>query len=182
MKMGWLSAFKPKAPQRGVVGPWDGQTVDVDQFWADAWAELSQRQHKLSQRLKLADARWSVDQNTGLIQFERRDGVLINAPVQIIGALNPRNDSFTWGWDHPSVKVRLRAFAERTRWFGDRHNLNELTEPVVKMSEADAWRLTAVAVKVNAAMGAYRAPTGGPVIFMTIGEPTILNGHAKPHA
>lgn len=174
--MGWLSVLRGSNHNKlAPVGPWDGQQVDVDRFWGEAWAELNLRQQKLQKKLKLGDARWSVDQNTGLIQFDRADGARITAPVQIIGALNPRNDMFTWGWDHPSVKVRLRAFAERTRWFGDRHRLRELTEPVVKMSEADAWRLTAVALKVNAAQGAYRAPTpGGPVIFMTIGDPTVV--------
>jgi hypothetical protein len=152
------------------VAPWDGEPVDVDRYWAEAWADLMRRQQKLTHGLSLEDARWTVDQNTGLIQFDRRDGSVVTAPVQIIGAWNPKNDSFTWGWDHPSVKVRLRAFAERTRWFGDRHKVAELTQPVVKMSEAEAWRLTAVAMKVNAAAGAYRAPTGGPVIFMTLGD------------
>ena len=165
--MRWPFSF---GKSKSHTGPWDGESVDIDRYWAEAWADLARGQQKLTRKLALEDARWTVDQNTGLIQFERRDGALVSAPVQIIGAWNPRNDSFTWGWDHPSVKVRLRAFAERTRWFGDRHKLTELTEPVVKISEAEAWRLSAVAMKVNAASGVYRAPTAGPVIFMTLGD------------
>jgi hypothetical protein len=160
-----FSAFRSKT-----VGPWDGEAVDIDRYWAEAWADLATRQKRLARRLQLNDAIWTVDQSTGLIQFDRKDGAIVTAPVQIIGAWNPKNDTFTWGWDHPSVRTRLRAFAERTRWFGDRHKLKELTEPVLKASEAEAWRLTAVAMKVNAATGAYRAPTGGPVIFMTMGD------------
>jgi hypothetical protein len=162
--------FAKRPGPKAVPNPWDGQRVDIDRFWAEAWAELSLGQQILARRLKLSDARWTVDQNTGLIQFDRRDGALISAPVQIIGSWNPRSEMFTWGWDHPSVKLRLRASAERTRWFGDKHGLEELTAPNLRVSEAEAWRLTAVARKVNAAVGAYRAPTEGPVIFMTIGD------------
>ncbi|MGE3302293.1 MAG: DUF6882 domain-containing protein [Hyphomonadaceae bacterium] len=154
---------------------WEGEPVDVDRYWAEAWAELNQRSQILSRKLGLGDSRWTVDQNSGLIQFDRRDGALVSAPVQIIGAWNPRNETFTWAWDHPSVRVRLRASAERTRWFGDKHGLPELTAPCVRASESEAWGLTAVAMKVNAAVGAYRAPTEGPVIFLTMGDFKVVN-------
>lgn len=152
--------------------PWDGERVDIDHFWALAWEDLRRRQQALAHQARLAHARWTVDQSAGLIQFERPDGRLATAPVQIIGAWNPSNETFTWGWDHPSVRTRLRAFAERTRWFGEAHELPELTESRVKVSEAQAWRMTAVAMKVNGAVGAYRGPTEGPTIFMAIGELT----------
>ena len=176
--MSWISSLLPTAKSASAkrVAPWAGEAVDVDRFWAEAWAELNHRQQGLARTLKLADARWSVDQNSGLIQFERRDGAIVTAPVQIIGAWNPQNEVFTWGWDHPSVKLRLRASAERTRWFGDKHNLSELTAPTLRASEAEAWRLAAVAMKVNGARGVYRGPTDGPVVFMTLGELKVRKG------
>lgn len=164
-----MGLLKPK-PRGQALVPWEGQRVDVDRFWAEAWADLRFRQEHLAKRLKLAAADWSVDQQAGLIHFERRDGAVLSAPVQIIGAWNPKSEIFTWGWDHPSVQPRLRADAERTRWFGEKHGLEELTMRQIKCNEAEAWRLTSVAVKVNAAGGAYRGPTDGPVVFMTLGE------------
>jgi hypothetical protein len=71
------------------------------------------------------------------------------------------------------VARRLRGDADRTRWFGDKHGLEELTVKALKTDEEDAWRLTALAMKVNGAYGVYRAPTEGPVIFMTLGEPKV---------
>ena len=45
---------------------------------------------------------------------------------------------------------RLRNDAERTRWFGDKHDLDELTVKARwKMSEQEAWQMTALAMKVN---------------------------------
>lgn len=155
------------------VTPWGGEVVDVDRFWAESWIDLLNRQRWLAKKMKIARAPWSVDQEAGLIRFARDDGAVVTAPVQIIGSWNPRNSAFTWGWDHPSVQTRLRADAERTRWFGDKHELPELTQRTQKMSEQEAWRLTAVAMKVNAAAGAYRGPTDGPVVFMTLGQPKV---------
>lgn len=152
--------------------PWSGERVDVERYWAEAWRELQHRQGQLAKRSRLAHATWTVDQSAGLIQFERANGELATAPVQIIGSWNPGIEIFTWGWDHPSVRTRLRAFAERTRWFGEAHALPELTESRQRATELDAWRLTAIALKVNGAHGAYRGPTEGPVIFMNIGELT----------
>ena len=71
------------------------------------------------------------------------------------------------------VQQRLRNDAERTRWFGDKHDLEDLTARALKMSEQEAWQMTALAMKVNASRGVYRAPTEGPIIFMTLGEPKV---------
>lgn len=160
------------APSRALV-PWGGEQVDVDRFWAESWIDLLNRQSWLAKKLKLETAPWLVDQNAGIIQFERKDGALVLAPVQIIGAWNPRTHVFRWGWDHPMVAQRLRNDAERTRWFGDKHDLDELTQRSLKLSEQEAWQMTALAMKINASHGVYRAPTEGPVIFMTLGAPKV---------
>ena len=171
--MRWVKNLAVNGSTSRALVPWGGERVDVDRFWAESWADLLNRQRFLARRLKISSAPWTVDQQQGLIQFERKDGALVSAPVQIIGSWNPRNGAFTWGWDHPSVHTRLRADAERTRWFGDKHDLPELTERSLKVTEQEAWRLTAVAMKVNAAAGAYRGPTDGPVVFMTLGQPKV---------
>ena len=149
--------------------PWDGEIVDVDHYWGAAWRELHARQTYLGREMKLAGATWSVDQERGRIHFELTDGSKLSAPVQIIGSWNPRSSAFSWGWDHPSVQTRLRAAAERTRWFGEKHALDELTTAQVTISELEAWRFSAIAMKINAAFGVYRGPTEGPTVFMTFG-------------
>lgn len=179
--MGWMQRIFTRPKVSTALSRWEeGQKVDVERFWAEAWVELRARQQGLSKGMRLAEATWSVNQDAGLIEFERRDGVLVRAPVQIIGAWNPKTELFTWGWDHPSVQARLRRDAERTRWFGDAHGLKELTENKVRVSEAEAWRLTAVAVKVNGANAAYRGPTDGPVVFMSLGEAKVLEDFKGP--
>jgi hypothetical protein len=162
----------PRARTNELV-PWGGEHVDVDRFYAESWVDLLNRQRYLARKLKLETAPWFVDQNTGVIQFERKDGAMVTAPVQIIGAWNPRTQVFRWAWDHPMVSQRLRNDAQRTRWFGEKHGIEELTTKSLKMEEKEAWQMTALAMKVNGAYGVYRAPTEGPIIFMTLGEPTV---------
>jgi hypothetical protein len=160
--------------------PWGGEAVDVDRFWAESWVDLLNRQSWLARRLRISKAPWFVDQDAGLIRFDRKDGAEVTAPVQIIGAWNPRTEVYRWAWDHPMVHTRLRADSERTRWFGEKHGLPELTDPVLKISENEAWRMTAVAMKVNGAYAAYRGPTDGPIMFMTLGEPKVRKAQTPP--
>jgi hypothetical protein len=168
--MHWRLRMKANMRDACARVPWQGERVDVDRYWAEAWRDLRRAQQRLIEEAMLARAEWRVDQEAGLIEFERVDGAIARAPVQIIAAWNPRTHAFIWGWDHPSVRTRLRADAERTRWFGEKHELAELTEPCRELSEREAWRLAAVAMKVNAAAGVYRGPTEGPIVFMTLGE------------
>lgn len=161
---------KRDAQDAAAPAPWNGEIVDVDAYWAEAWRALHARQTMLGHDMKLAGATWAVDQERGLIRFERFDGVKLAAPVQIIGSWNPATSAFSWGWDHPSVQTRLRAAAERTRWFGEKHALAELTAPQVTISELEAWRFAAIAMRINAAGGVYRGPTDGPTVFMTFGD------------
>ncbi|MEZ6024027.1 MAG: hypothetical protein R3C16_11580 [Hyphomonadaceae bacterium] len=160
------------AQSRDLV-PWGGERVNVDRFFAESWVDLLNRQRWLSKKLKIETAPWLVDQNSGIIRFDRKDGALVTAPIQIIGAWNPKSGAFRWGWDHPMVQQRLRNDAERTRWFGEKHDLDELTERKLVMDEREAWQMAALAMKVNASYGVYRAPTEGPVVFMTLGEPKV---------
>jgi hypothetical protein len=78
------------------------------------------------------------------------------------------------------VAQRLRNDAERTRWFGDKHGLEELTVKSLKTDEQNAWQMTALAMKVNGSYGVYRAPTEGPVIFMTLGAPKVKKPKKTP--
>ena len=165
---------EPEAPAASSsLVPWGGEHVDVDRFWAEAWVDLMNRQRWLARKMRIAKAPWVVNQAAGLIQFERKDGAIVAAPVQIIGAWNPRTHIFRWAWDHPLVETRLRADAERTRWFGEKHELEQLTIRSRKMDEQEAWQMTAVAMKVNASHGVYRGPTEGPIMFMTLGKPRV---------
>jgi hypothetical protein len=76
----------------------------------------------------------------------------------------------------------MRRAAERTRWFGERHNLADFTRLKGTATETDAWRYAAVAMKVNGASGVYRAPSSGPMVFMVFHDLTLVAGANLPKA
>lgn len=116
------------------------------------------------------EASWSVDQDKGIVQFLFADGVVATAPVQIIGTYNPQSGTFLWGWDHPSVVEPLSRAATLVRRYGEEHNVVSFTTREVYCTEAEAWTFTAVAAALDSANGAYRANSGGPLVYMTFGD------------
>lgn len=113
---------------------------------------------------------WSADQETGRIAFTFSDGTIAEADMQIIGTYNTDDGTFLWGWDHPSVEEPLRAHAKLAKAFGEQHGLAQYTERKVKCSEDEAWEFTAVAARLANANGAYRAPAGTALVYITFGE------------
>ena len=116
---------------------------------------------------------WHVDQNAGTITFYFADSLQAVAPIQVVGTYNREDGTFLWGWDHPSVPEPLRGHARLAREFGERHGMASLVERKVSCSEEEAWEFTALAARLGEASGAYRADTGGPLVFMTFGEVTL---------
>ena len=127
---------------------------------------------------QLGKADWSVDQETGLITFTGTK-MTATAPVQIIGTYNTLDDSWLWGWDHPSVDDALAEHARRVYEYGKQHGIAELTTRKLACDEAHAWTLTALACHLCEAQGAYRGPAGTALVFMTFGEVTLSKSKGK---
>ncbi len=115
---------------------------------------------------------WDVDLDEGVIRFTSATKV-VSAPVQVVGTYNTVDGTFLWGWDHPSVPEPLGADARLAREFGERQNLPMFTQRKVKCTEKEAWRFTNVAHYLAGAKGAYRAPAGTTMVFVTFGALTI---------
>jgi len=115
---------------------------------------------------------WSVDLEAGTITFTSATKV-VSAPVQVIGTYNTLDQTFLWGWDHPSIPEARRAHAQLARQFGQRHKLPMFTTRMVECTEEQAWSFAAVSLYLSGAQGAYRGPAGTTLVFMTFGDMTI---------
>lgn len=115
---------------------------------------------------------WSVDLEEGVIKFTSATKI-VSAPVQVIGTYNTKDQTFLWGWNHPSVPESRGADARLLLQFGQLNNLPLLTTRKIVTTEEQAWSFTAVALYLSGAQGAYRGPTGTTMVFMTFGEMTI---------
>ena len=114
---------------------------------------------------------WSVDEKKGKIVFSFADGVAASAAVQIVGTFQPAENSFMWGWGHPSVVPDLQQHAARVKAFGEEYGSPEFTTRKVPCTEDRAWEYTALAMLLSEANGAYRVQLGADTaVFMTFGE------------
>lgn len=116
---------------------------------------------------------WGADLETGIITFQTGKGYEVTAPVQVIGTLNSEDDTWLWGWDHPSVTEALAEHARLARDFGEEHGLAPYTTRKIDATQDQAWTFTALACHLAGAQGAYRGPAGPALIYMTFGEVTI---------
>jgi hypothetical protein len=116
--------------------------------------------------------RWDADLDEGIITFSS-PGLIVTASVQVIGAFNSANDTWLWGWDHPSVIQPLAQDAHLARRFGERYGLQEYASAHLHCPQDKAWEFTAVACHLAQASGAYRGPSGETFVFMTFHDVTI---------
>jgi hypothetical protein len=121
--------------------------------------------------------RWDADLDRGTIQFSGPQGLVVTAPVQVIGTFNSNDSTWLWGWEHPSVSESLSHAARLARDFGEQYGLDQYTLRKVRCSQDDAWQFTAVALHLSEATGSYRGPSGSTFAFMTFGEVTIRKIH-----
>jgi hypothetical protein len=144
----------------------------ADLVFARAEAETALKSQVFQGMLGDEHYDWDVDLEAGVITFNGATKA-VSAPVQVIGTYNTLDGTFLWGWDHPSVPEPLGAEARLAREFGRLHNLRLFTTRKVDCTEEQAWVFTAVALYLSGAQGAYRAPFGTTMVFMTFGEMTI---------
>jgi len=110
--------------------------------------------------------RWDVDLETGKITFTFADKI-VEAPINVIGTYDSLKGSFMWGWEHPSVPLKLQEAALKAKKWGEENNEPLFTQHVVECSENDAWNFTAVAARLSDANGAYKGPAGHSSLYMT---------------
>jgi hypothetical protein len=118
-------------------------------------------------------ARFEVDRDDGVISFTN-PGLLVVAPVQVIGSYNSQEGAWLWGWQHPELPEVLARDAKLAREFGEKHGPNRYTTPFINSTEDEAWEFTALACHLARASGAYRAPVGDVLFsFMTFHDVKI---------
>lgn len=114
--------------------------------------------------------RYDVDLEKGEIVFSFPDKT-VASPVQVIGTLY--NNSFMWGWDHPSVPANLQKHALKAKAWGMKNGAVQYTTQVTPSTTEEAWDFAAVTCAVANASGVYCAVDGSRSVFMTLGTQKI---------
>ena len=116
---------------------------------------------------------WDLDIEGGTLSFTLADGRTAVTPVQVAGTYSPAHGEFVWAWANPSLPVLLTAHARAAKHFGEEHALGTLVAESFRCDEHGAWEATAVVLKAGGAAGAYRAPIGEVMVFLTFGPPSF---------
>jgi hypothetical protein len=125
----------------------------------------------------LDSAAWNADLDAGTITFTDTEmGLVVTAPMQVVGTYNTEDGTWLWGWDHPSVPKPLGEYARRVRDFGVQYGLEALTTRKIAASMDDAWGFTAFACYLGGGQGGYSGPSGPARVFMTYDAMTIGKG------
>jgi len=98
--------------------------------------------------------RWDADQETGVISWTFVDGVIVQAPFQIIGTYNSLDNTFLWGWDHPSVVESQRKDAQTVLEFARKNDIvfyktERLSAVKNPRGSSQLWQLSFVIDKVH---------------------------------
>ena len=136
--------------------------------------EMQMRTQAAIEMWGLDTAAWNADLDAGTITFTNAEkGLIVTAPVQVVGTYNTEDGTWLWGWDHPSVPEPLGEHARRVRDFGEQYGLEKLTTRKVAVSMDEAWGFAALACYLGGGQGAYSGPSGSTRVFMTYGIVTI---------
>ena len=116
---------------------------------------------------------WDVDLQAGTIAW-LFDDKIARAPAQLLGTYSERDQSFLWGWDHPSAPPGTAIAAQMVKQHADAHGITQLQDSTVPCPFDDTWRLVAPAVLIGDLQGVYRGQAGpGTWAFVGFGNITL---------
>jgi hypothetical protein len=134
--------------------------LSSDEWRAEAFQELLAKQDRLEAELHLGKwPRYDYDLERRSLIFSDTGGPRVIADIQAIGTTSERD--WLWAWANPSLPKSSTEDALRVKAFGAEHEIADLTRESVESASPDelGWELTAAAVRVVDAAGAYRAPS-----------------------
>ena len=117
---------------------------------------------------------WDVDLDAGTLTWHATEkGMTVTAPTQLLGTWNPDDQTFLWGWDHPSAPPGTAIAAEAVRQYATAHGIAELQPRSISCSFDECYRVAATASPIGDLQGVYRADAGGPWVYLGFGPVSI---------
>ena len=108
-------------------------------------------------------------------QHEMADGSLTIGDTRFgmtpIGSFSPQNQSWLWAWANEDFPEVARAASRRIQGLHAVTGFRVFLDPGIRASPADAQDFAALAVHQLGAIGYFRCPSDGPVLFLAVYEP-----------
>lgn len=145
----------------------------------DALAEMAQNHTLLQQEFHMGTwglgegDRWNIDLETQKIWWTFEDKI-VEADLEVLGTWSGRDNSFLWGWDHPSVPQSMRNATIKTKAYADEHDIDELKDSMTNCDFEDCWEIASIAGLIGDLDGIYRGEAGGSTwIYMGFNNITL---------
>lgn len=145
-----------------------------DDALGPALDELKAKQSALHRSLGLLSFdRYALDQRAQRLVLSN-DGDprrQLIARVQVVGSVapsGPDGSSWLWSWANDSIHAAAKARLSEVRDYGQARGWASFTAPRWGASEVDGWEMTAIAVHVLGARGAYCCDTEAGSLFVTL--------------
>ena len=126
----------------------------------EAFHMLMDKQTAWQTDFSIADLpRYDYDVDLQQLTFSSDGVVKVLAEIQVVGTTSDHD--WLWGWANEHWPPEVVADLEPVVSFGESHNIMELTSGFVAEDDINhlGWALTAVAVRILDAVGAYRPPS-----------------------
>jgi hypothetical protein len=141
----------------------------------DAFAQLKKKCAALNCGFKLGEwDRYDYDLSTGTLTYSKGGTPRVIAEIQIAGTTSVAAGTWLWAWANPDWPPELTKGSKLVRNFGQEHGVCDLLHDHIDGDECDlnslGWELTAAAVRITGALGAYRPPRdegGGLYLLIT---------------
>ncbi|MHA3915934.1 DUF6882 domain-containing protein [Halovulum sp. GXIMD14793] len=120
---------------------------------------------------KMGEAeRVDIDLEAGVIVWIFADK-LVTAPAELLGTWNPDDQTFLWGWDHPSAPEGSAVSSLAVKEYADKHGIVELQTSKPSCDFDGCWKLAATAALIGDLQGVYRmeAAPNGPWAYLGFG-------------
>ncbi|MBM7068944.1 DUF6882 domain-containing protein [Actibacterium sp. 188UL27-1] len=116
---------------------------------------------------------YDVDLSAGTITFFLPDGKKAQAAAQLLGTWNPNDETFLWGWDHPSAPLGTATASAALRGHASQHGIDQLSTPKITCDFEACFSIAATAILVADLQGIYRLDAGGPWAYIGFDTVTL---------
>ena len=143
----------------------------------EAFRQLEDKNANLTREYGIGDGkgRYDYDIPNGVLSFSPEGGgPSVLADIQVVGTTSESSRNWLWAWANAHFPEESTEDSSRTRDFGEKYGICELTHDYVWALEDGVvnvlgWELAAAAVRVCNAVGAYKPPSkGGGALFLLI--------------
>jgi hypothetical protein len=87
-----------------------------------------------------------------------------------IGTYSAAHDSWLWAWANEEFPAIARTASARIQSLHTVTGFRVFIDPGIKASSADVQDFTALAVHILGAIGFFRCPSDGPVLYLAVRE------------